>query len=291
MNAIDSFKHKFDAFQQKHDVLAYPAAVIKRYQEDEAGKLAALITYYGFLALFPLLLIFITVASLASNGDPQLQASISRQVFQFFPALGSELQENVHEIHTGGIALVLELLVLFYGIRGLSSILQQAFNHVWHIDKHHRAGFLGEILRGFAMMMAVGVGIVIGTIFSYVIGRMLDIGLYGSILLTLTNVVIICSLFLVVFRLGTTDRVRLHWLIPGAVIAGLGVMLVQHFGVYIMGHQLPKLRGTYGSFALALGMLFWIYLQAQIIMYALEITAVRTQKDWPKKLFDEENPT
>ena len=86
-------------------------------------------------------------------------------------------------------------------------------------------------------------------------------------------------------EIGTSDTIKTRSLLVGAVVAGTGLLLVQHFGGYIMAHQLPKLTGTYGSFALALGMMFWIYLQAQIILYALEITAVRAQHDWPKKLF------
>jgi uncharacterized BrkB/YihY/UPF0761 family membrane protein len=103
---------------------------------------------------------------------------------------------------------------------------------------------------------------------------------------TLLNLVFTFGLFLAVFRLGTSGRIATHWLIPGAIIAGTGVLVVQHFGSYIMGHQLPKLTDEYGaSFALTLGIMFWIYLQSQVILFALEITAVRAQKDWPKGLF------
>jgi uncharacterized BrkB/YihY/UPF0761 family membrane protein len=136
------------------------------------------------------------------------------------------------------------------------------------------------------MMTSVGVGIIIGTALSFGLGIVFDVGLVGTLIVTTANLAIICALFLLVFRLGTSDSIKLHWLIPGAIIAGSGLLIVQHFGGYIMAHQLPKLRDTYGSFALALGMMFWIYLQVQIVLFALEITAVRARKDWPKKLFD-----
>lgn len=289
MKFIDNLKSRFDAVQQKHAVLGFPVAVVKRYEDDQVGKQAALVTYYAFLALFPLILVFITVLSIIVSGNPELQTKISGRVFEYFPALGSQLQNQVQTLETNGFVLALQILALLYGARGLAAILQETFNNVWHVEKEHRPGFVGDNLRSFAMMSAVGAGIIIGTVVSYSLGSILDIGFVGSALLTILNLVITYGLFLAVFRLGTASRIRLRSLVLGAIIAGTGVLIVQHFGGYIMSYQLPKLSGTYGSFALALGMIFWIYLQAQVILYALTITAVRSQRDWPKKLFQDQD--
>jgi membrane protein len=285
MKFLDSAKSAVDTYQQKHAFLAFPVAVVKRYGDDKAGKQAALITYYAFLALFPLLLAFITLLGIMISGNPELQHKISGQVFQYFPSLGNELQRNVHTLKSSGPALILELLVLIYGARGLAAMLQEAFNNVWHVEKEHRPGFVGDNLRSFGMMAAVAVGIITGTVIGYVLGSVLDFGIIGTVMLTALNLAVTLGLFLVVFRLGTAARIGWRCIIPGAIIAGVGVMIVQHFGARIMRHQLQQLNGTYGSFALALGMMFWIYLQAQIILYAMEISAVRAQNDWPKKLF------
>jgi membrane protein len=104
-------------------------------------------------------------------------------------------------------------------------------------------------------------------------------------LLNVINLLITFGLFLIVFRLGTSEQIHLRKLILGAIIATIGIVIIQRLGYAIMNSQLTKLRGSYGSFAIALGMLFWIYLQAQIILYALVITIVRTERDWPRKLF------
>ena len=282
---ISAVTKKIDIIQQKHASLAFPVAVIKRYGDDKAGQQAALITYYAFLSLFPLLLVFLTILGIVVSNNPILATKISGEVFRFFPALSSELTKNVHTLKGSGLPLLLEILAALYGARGLAAMLQEAFNNIWHVEKDHRSGFVSYNLRSFAMMAAVGSGIIIGTILSYVLGSILNFGIIGKVLLTVLNLFIIFGLFLAVFRLGTSDTVKTRSLLVGAVVAGTGLLLVQHFGGYIMAHQLPKLTGTYGSFALALGMMFWIYLQAQIILYALEITAVRAQHDWPKKLF------
>lgn len=285
MDKINSLKNSFETFQQRHAYLGFPLAVVKRYGDDQAGKMAALITYYAFLSLFPLLLVFITVLGIFVSGDAHLQARINTQVFQYFPALGSDLKGSVHTLKGSGLALILEVLALLYGARGLAAMLQEAFNNVWHVEKENQPGFVSNNLRSFAMMFAVGIGIILGTVISYGLGSVLHFGIVGGFALILLNLGLTFGLFLVVFRLGTSNRITLHWLTLGALIAGTGLLIVQHFGGAIMAHELPKLKGTYGSFAIALGMIFWIYLQAQVILYALEITAVRTLKDWPKKLF------
>ena len=56
MDKIKKIAHSLDRFQGSHTILAFPVAVIKRYGDDQAGKQAALVTYYAFLSLFPLLL-------------------------------------------------------------------------------------------------------------------------------------------------------------------------------------------------------------------------------------------
>ncbi len=284
MNKLQNILSNIDKYQQNHPALAFPVAVVKRYGDDKAGRQAALVTYYAFLSSFPLLLAFITVLGLVVSSNPHLEAQITKNVLQYFPALGNSISHSVHSLKGTGIALVLELLTLFYGARGLASVLQDTFNNVWHVEQKHRPGFIGDNLRSFGMMLAVGAGLIIGTALSYSFSTFIHIGVIGIIVAALLNLLITFGLFLIVFRLGTAAAINTRKLVLGAAIASTGTLIIQHFGSYIMSHELPKLNSSYGSFALALGLMFWIYLQAQVILYAIEVTAVRTQHDWPKKL-------
>ena len=282
---IKPILQRVDTFQRSHPVLAFPVAVFKRFDEDKVGKQAALVTYYAFLSLFPLLMIFITTLGIIAASNPDLEAKIIQTVLEAFPALGNDLKNNINSISSTGFAFILQCLVVLYGARGMASILQETFNNLWHIDKEHRPNFISDNLRSFGMMAAVGIGMIIGTALSYALSSVLDIGTVGVVLLNIFNAAITFGLFLAVFRLGTSAHISSRKLVLGAAIAMIGTLLVQRLGGYIMAEQLPRLEGSYGSFAVALGMLFWIYLQAQVILYALVITIVRTEKDWPKKLF------
>jgi membrane protein len=285
MKIIKTITDKLDTFQQSHKVLAFPIAVVKRYGEDEAGRQAALVTYYGFLAIFPLLMIFITVLGIIGSSNPELEARITRNVFQLFPALGTDLQNNVHTLKSSGLTLLLQGLVLLYGARGLADILQKTFNNLWHVAKDKRPSVIGDYGRSFSMMLAVGIGMIAGSALSFGLNSLIHIGVVGAILINALNLVFTFGLILAVFRLGTSSTIRTKRLVLGAFIAAIGLLAVQRIGGYIMSEQLPKLQGSYGSFAVTLGMLFWIYLQAQILLYAIVTTVVQTEKDWPKKLF------
>src|SRR5215831_2517047 len=62
-----------DRLQREHSVLGFPYAVIKKYGDDEGGRQAALITYYGFLSIFPLLLLGVAVLSRVLSDNPDLR--------------------------------------------------------------------------------------------------------------------------------------------------------------------------------------------------------------------------
>ncbi|MBV8430595.1 MAG: hypothetical protein JO244_05500, partial [Solirubrobacterales bacterium] len=60
----------FDRYQQRHNGLAIPMAVLKKFSDDSGGRLAALVGYYAFVSLFPLLLVMVTVLGFVLQGDP-----------------------------------------------------------------------------------------------------------------------------------------------------------------------------------------------------------------------------
>lgn len=283
---LQNIQKRLDRFQRRHTATAFPVAVIKRYGEDKAGRRAALVTYYAFLSIFPLLLVFLTVLSVFASHDPMLEAQITNHVFQLIPTGGGDIQHSIHGLHGFSLAIIFELFTLFYGARGLASVLQETFNNVWHVADKHRPNFLNDNLRSVGMMLSIGLGIGLGTALSYTVGNIIHIGVLGTVLVNILNIVVTTGLFLVVFRLGTVANVPLKNLLVGALIATVGTILVQRFGGYLMANQVAKLSNLYGGqFALVLGLLFWIYLQVQIVLYAIEITIVQTQRDWPKRLF------
>ncbi|MET0577849.1 MAG: YhjD/YihY/BrkB family envelope integrity protein, partial [Ilumatobacteraceae bacterium] len=80
-----------DRFQRRHPVVAYPIAVLYKFNEDQGPYLAALLTYYGFLSLFPLLLLLASILGFVLQDDPELQARILDSALGQFPIIGDQL--------------------------------------------------------------------------------------------------------------------------------------------------------------------------------------------------------
>lgn len=283
MNIITAITKKADAFQQKHAVLAFPYAVIKKFGEDNGGYQAALLTHYGFLSLFPLLLVLITVLHLAFNNNQDFQQQILGSVGSYFPLLGDQLTDNIGNMGKTGLGLVIGILFTLYGARGAADALRFALDNMWQIRKEDRSGFPKNIIRSFSM---IGVGALgfIATAGASVITSGLGKMIWVKILVNILGFGILTAAIAVTFRIATSKKIGFRQLWVGSVIAGFVIQLLLTFGGLLVSNQLRGLDDLYGTFAIVLGLLFWIYLLAQVIIYAAEVDTVRAYRLWPRSL-------
>ena len=79
----------FDVLQQRRKGLAIPIAVLKKFGNDQASNLAALIAYFGFFSLFPLLLVFTTILGFVLRNNPSAQHSSSSRSWVGFRSSGT----------------------------------------------------------------------------------------------------------------------------------------------------------------------------------------------------------
>ena len=275
---------RVDRFQRSHTWTAFPYAVVKKFGDDEAGDLAALIAYYGFLSLFPLLLALITALGFALGGHPNLQAKVLHSTLGQFPVLGDQLQRNVHSLHGSGVALAIGLGGSIYGGLGVTRAAQKALNQVWAVPRKSRPGFLPALGRSLLLLVVVGGGILGTTVLTGIgAGRsVLGPGLRVATFAASTGLNV--ALFAVAFRLLTARDVAWGDLVPGAVVAAAAWQVLQTLGGYYVGHQLKGMSQTYGFFAIVLGLLSWLYLEAQIVLLAAEVNVVRAGRLWPRSL-------
>src|SRR4249919_1486768 len=107
-----------DAYQRRHRGLGFPIAVVYKFGDDQGPYLAALITYYGFLSLFPLLLLLVTILGFALDGNPGLQAELLDSALAQFPVIGTQLRDNVHSLSGSGVGLAVGIVATLYGCLG-----------------------------------------------------------------------------------------------------------------------------------------------------------------------------
>src|SRR5690348_11498139 len=123
MNVIQKTIGWFDGYQRRHKAIGFPLAVFRKYGDDQAGHQAALLAYYGFLAIFPLFLILTTVLKVLIRDDTVLRAKIIKNATNYFPLVGNDLQQNVHTLGSTGWILAIGVLLTLYGARGVADAL------------------------------------------------------------------------------------------------------------------------------------------------------------------------
>jgi membrane protein len=282
-NLIDGI----DAFQQRHRWLAFPIAVWKKFSDDQAGNLAALIAYYAFVSIFPLLLLLITVLGLVLRDHPDLQQHVLNSALTDFPIIGQQLKDNVHSINRTGVGFIVGIIGTLLGARGVTTAVQNAMNTVWEVPRFDRPGFPFNMLRGFGIIGTLGIGVIATTVVSgfgtwggNIIG-----GLGGSVAAIAVSLVVNVALFWLGLRLATASHVATRDLRNGAIFAAIVWQTLQTLGVYFVTHTLRHASSLYGTFGLVLGLLAWLYFQAQLTLYAVEADVVRARGLWPRSLF------
>lgn len=283
MNVFEKLMHRIDGYQRKHPRASFMYAVIKKYGDDQAGHQAALMAYYGFLSLFPLLLVLTTVANIFLSGHPELQNKVVNGTTEYLPMIGNSLEKNVHSVGGTGIALAFGILFTLYGARGVADIFRFMVNQLWEIPYVKRTGFPWSLLRSMRIIVVGGIGLLLAPLIS---GYAAAAGhgplfWFSSLIITL---VILFGIFLYLLYASLPHRHSFNDMWPSALMAAIGLVILQSLGSWLVTRQLKHLGDLYGTFAIVLGLFFWLYLQAQIIVYAIETGTVRALRLYPRAL-------
>src|SRR6201987_5563180 len=145
-----------DRLQRTHGVLGFPYAVVKKYGDDEGGRQAALITYYGFLSIFPLLLLGVAVLSRVLTDNPDLR---QRLIDAIVPrALKSTVEHSLATLPTSTIPFVVGLIGLLFAGTGVVFSAYQTLNNVAAVRYRCRAGFFSRYVRVFVVLVILMLG-------------------------------------------------------------------------------------------------------------------------------------
>jgi uncharacterized BrkB/YihY/UPF0761 family membrane protein len=276
MQAIQDVSRRVDAVQKQNSFLGFVIGVVKKFGDDQAGYLAAIIAYYAFFSIFPLLLAFATVLGFILQNNHRLQDSIIKTVQNNFPVLGQSFQ--IGHLRGSGIGLVVGLVFTLLAGIGVIQALQYAMDEIWGVPKRKRPNFFVSRLRALLMLAVLGIATLAATAVSN-----LPFGFLGSLLLNI-------GIAAVAYKVLTVADITWMDVAPGALVAGVALTLLQTFGGLLVRHTLKNASATYGTFAVVIGLLSFIYLGAQIFIYAAEINVVRKKHLWPRSLVDDPTP-
>ncbi len=250
---------------------------MRKFLDDRAANLAALIAFYAFFSVFPLLLALVSVLGFVLDDDPALREDIVDSTLAQLPVLGSQIAGAAEPLTGSGIALAVGIAGALWAGLGVTVALGRAFEVIWDVPRLHQRNGLVARVRGLAIIGVLAV--VIGAA-TAVTALSLGGGAGGTVLGFLVD----AAVLLAVFWLYTARPLRLRDLLPGVALAALGVVALQSIAGWYFEHAVARADDTYGTFAFVIGLLSWFVLLAQLLLIAGEVNVVAHRRLWPRAL-------
>jgi YihY family inner membrane protein len=282
LNPVEGILRHIDAVQRRHTPLAFVFAVFKKFGDDDAGAKAALIAYYGFFSLFPLLLVFTTLLGFILSGHATLQHKVLHSALGQFPIIGDQISSNVRSLKGSGLALTVGVIGTLWAGMGVTQAGETAMNAVWNVPGRKRAGSLFSHLRGLVLLGVFGGGVLATSFLASFASA--GTGAAAKAGAVVAAGVINLGLFLIAFRVLTAENLTWRDVLPGAVVATVAWEILQAIGGWYVARSLRGASQVYGLFAFVIGLLSWLYLGAQTTLYAAEINVVLRRHLWPRSL-------
>jgi membrane protein len=272
---------RLDSYQQQHPALGVPIAVARKFIDDESINLAAVIAFWAFFSVFPLLLIFVTLLGYVL--PPNLQGDVLRSAARFFPLLSTD---SIGRLSGQWWTLVVGILSALWSGSFVVIAIQSAFDSVWEIPRAQRPNLGAQIKRGVFTLGAIALGLVVSTMISSYIGAALgtSFGMVARLAGYLIAIVLDVGLFVVAFRLLTDRDVSTRDVLPGALLSGIVFWLLQQLSSLIIFQYLRNAERVYGNFATVITMLSWFYLQSVVTLVGAQLNVVLKERLHPRRL-------
>ena len=246
------------------------------YQQHRSSNAAALIAYYGFLTLFPALLLATTVLGFVLDNNPALRADIVDTAIAQIPIIGREVLLETGGLSGSALAIVLGALGALWGATRAFVALQDALDNIWEVPLDDRHNLVIRRLHGIVGLLTIAAG-QIATVILTSIASYAEIGLVSQSLVALSALVVNTAMIGTMFRYLTAAQATWQMVRVGAVAAGMGFTLLQLAGTTIVARLLSGAQGVYGTFASVLAVTAWISLHAAIALFAAEVNTVLTE--------------
>lgn len=284
VNAVEQAVRALDRGQQRFRPAAFVFGVVKKFGDDRGSSLCALLAFYGFLSLFPLLLLLVTLLGFFGGSEHSLVHRVESSAFSQFPIVGTKLSTNVHALRDRSVVgLVVGIVGVLWGSQGAMQTAQFAQAEIWNIPGVVRPNFWARLGRTAGMILVLGAFVLATSVLAGVV----TIGHHGApaalaafVLSLGLNIV----LFVIAFRVLTPQQIPWRDMVPGAIAGGAGWTVLQYLGGLLIEHALRNTSKEYGAFALVLGMLGFLFIAAEICVYAAELNVVRSRHLWPRSI-------
>ena len=269
-----------DRLQSRVAPVAFGYGVMKKYFDDEGSRLAAVMAYYTFLSLFPLMIGGVAILNLVLRNDPERAASIIEDV------VPEQFQEQVlasyQALPSGGTALAIALIGLLLAGTGGGFALYATLNQVFAVPYRYRYGFGPRYARIIAVIVIMAFAVVVTSAGGGVVGAWFDVPAASRVVAAVLTVAVFSGSLYGSARLLCRRPLGPHELLLGAVLGGVIVTTIVSLGSWLVSSFVATSTPIYGAFATVIGVISVLVLTSNGLVLALEISVVRAWQLWPR---------
>lgn len=282
MTSIRRLVSTVDHWQRRTPTIAVPFGVVKKFGDDGVNQLVVGLGWYGFVAIYPLLLA--VVATFGFIGAASLGHGIVNTLHQF-PVVGEQFNpaEGSNSLHGSTVGLVVGLFGLVYGAQGVTQVAQEAMGRVWNVPGLDLPGFLPRLARSLLALVLIGGSFLVNAAVATVATGS-GHPMWLRVLVIAAMLVMNSVLYLATFRTLTPRSIATRALVPGALVGGSGFTLLITVGSGLVQHQVRHSSATYGQFGVVIGLVGFLFLLAKISLYGAELNPVLDRHLWPRSL-------
>jgi membrane protein len=277
------FLARLDYLQRRHPWMALPFAVFKRFGEHAGGRLATAISYWGFFSIFPLLLVFVTVLNIVLEDEPDTRQDLVDGALGQIPVLGNDLADTQSALGGSWTTIIVGLLVALWAGLAAANALQTGLEEISDTPMFDRPN--GAVVRGRSVVVLVilAVSLSVSTLAISAV-QFEEFGLLTSAAGLVISLVVHTAMLLVTFKLFISGHNPLRELLPGALVAGAGIVALQAVGTFVVNRYIKGASDTYGTFAVVIALLSWFFLVSRVVLLGAELNAVLRNQVWPRSL-------
>ncbi|MGB8862181.1 MAG: YihY/virulence factor BrkB family protein [Ilumatobacteraceae bacterium] len=255
--------------------------VLANSREHRTARNATLVAHFGFLSVFPLLLVFTTILGFVLESYPKLRESIIDSAFNRIPFVGKQVRDDPTQLKGNTVVLIVGLLLaLWAGMRAFNA-LQLALDDVAEVPLDERPNLFrtrARSLLGIAIVGGAQIGTAVLTGFVGVTGvRALHKVLFAVAAIVVNSAVLAAS-----YRWLCVRRQSWREVAPGALVAGVAFAALQLTGTAVVGRAISRASPVYGDFATVIGLMTYLSLHAMVALMGAELNhALPVRRDAP----------
>lgn len=256
--------------REKSAVVDVVVGMLDGWRLHQSGRNASLLSFWGFLSIFPLMIVATTVVGLILQGSPDLQEEILDSALADIPVLGAELAADPTSIDGSWLVLFIGTATALWSGTKVFVGTQLAFDDIWEVPIDHRDAMPKQRGRALIGLTLVGGSHVAGIALSAVVNST-SLNVFEDVVLTITAIALHIVVIAAMFRFLTSANPSWTDVWPGAISAGIIYGILQHYATRLVTYITGNASDTYGQFALVLGLVTWLGFLAIATLMSAEL--------------------